>query len=389
MEIVLISPVSPFDPSNGHRIAVLSDVHALLDNGADLGVIAFTYDGEVDSIPDLCPTVRVAAGSGGFASRFLRGVFKGLPPSAERLYGRAAREAVCGAIRKWRPNVVIIDDTSVAGYIPDIRSIVPNATVVLRTHNVMHDIRTEQLSRAKGPSRPAIAFDCARYVEFERNAVLSSDCHWAITNADAQRIHKLYGRTGQCLTVSVPFDRYFALRSDQGERNGFVHVGSLDFRRRTDLCHFLDERWPRVLTVDESAVLTLAGELKGKPVHARNVNYAGRVENDAEMYRHSRFALNFQSSPGGVKIKTLTSLAAGRTLLSTREGVEGIAIKSGREFFDIDQFLERDDLGELLSDVRSTQSIADAGRHYVSVHHSRSVVAGQILNLLDRVPACL
>jgi hypothetical protein len=133
----------------------------------------------------------------------------------------------------------------------------------------------------------------------------------------------------------------------------------------------------------------LAGELKGKPFRARNVNYAGRVESDAEMYRGARFALNFQSSPGGVKIKTITSLAAGRTLLSTREGVEGIGIESGREFFDIDGFLERDDLRGLLNDVHSTRSVAEAGRHYVSVHHSRSVVAGQILNLLDRVPVCL
>jgi hypothetical protein len=389
MEIVLISPVSPFDPSNGHKIAVLSDVHALLDNGADLGVIAFTYEGEADSIPDLCPTVRVAAGSGGFASRFFRGLFKGLPPSAERLYSSEAREAVCGSIRKWSPRIVIIDDTSVSGYIPDIRAIVPNATIVLRTHNVMHDIRMEQLSRAKGPSRPAIAYDCARYVEFERTAVLSSDRHWAITEADSKRIEELYQRPGQCLTVSVPFDRYHALHSDQGQRNGFVHVGSLDFRRRTDLCQFLDSSWPRIIAADPSAVLTLAGELKGKPIRAQNVNYAGRVESDVEVYGRARFALNFQSSPGGVKIKTLTSLAAGRTLLSTREGVEGIAIKSGREFFDIDHFLGRDDLRWLLSDVRSTQSVAEAGRHYVGVHHSRSVVAGQILNLMDRVSVCL
>jgi hypothetical protein len=96
--------------------------------------------------------------------------------------------------------------------------------------------------------------------------------------------------------------------------------------------------------------------------------------------------LNFQSSPGGVKIKTLTSLAAGRTLLSTREGVEGIGIKTGREFFDIDYFLGRADLSWLLSDPRSTQAVADAGRHYVSVHHSRSTVAGQLQNLLDGVP---
>jgi|GEM_PF-3675519 len=385
MQIVLISPVSPFDPRNGHRLAVLSDIHALLDNKFDIGLIAFTYEDEEDSIPDLCPTVRIPAGTGGFVSRFARGLFKRLPPSAERLYSKAAREAICQALRKWCPEIVIIDDASVAGYIPDIRSIVPNAKIVLRSHNVMHDVRMEQLSRAKGATRPAIAFDSHRYVDMERAAVLSSDHHWAITDADAVRMEKLYNRAGHCLTVSVPLERYQSVHADHGQRNGFVHVGSLDYRRRVDLSNFLDNCWPLILNADQAASLTLAGELKGDPIRRQNVTYAGRVASDALIYSRSRFAVNFQSSPGGVKLKTLTSLAAGRTLLSTKEGVEGIGIKSGQEFLDIDHFLGRDDLHSVMNDSNGTTSIAEAGRRYVSKHHSRPAVAKQILNLIEQV----
>lgn len=385
MEIVLISPVSPFDPRDGHRLAVLSDVHALIDNKMDLGIIAFTYQGECDSIPDLCPTVRVAAGSGGFASRFVRGLFKGLPPSAERLYNSAARETICRTLRKWCPSLVIIDDASVAGYIPDVRAIVPNAKIVLRSHNVMHDVRMEQLNRAKGACRPAIAFDSRRYLELERAALLSSDDHWAITDADAKRMTELYSRPGRCLTVSIPFERYQSMLSQQGQTNGFVHVGSLDFRRRADLSNFLHMSWPRILKADRAASLTLAGALTGDPIPGQNVTYAGRVASDADMYSRSRFALNFQSSPGGVKLKTLTSMAAGRTLLSTKEGVAGINIDSGREFLDIDHFLGRDDLPSILNDFQATRSIADAGRQYVGKHHSRPAVAKRILNLIEAV----
>ena len=385
MEVVLISPVSPFDPRDGHRLAVLSDVHALLDNGIDLGVVAFTYEGESDTMPNLCPTVKIAARKGGFASRFCRGLLKSLPPSAERLYSGHSNTTLCAALREWSPRIVVIDDTSVAGYISDIRRLLPHAKVVLRSHNVMHDVRSEQLKRAKGLTRAAIAFDCNKYIELEKEAVLSSDHHWAITAADAERVNELYGRQGKCLTVSIPFERYESLPSDQGQSNGFAHVGSLDFRRRDDLSHFLDRSWPRILEADQGASLTLAGEMKGDPIPARNVNYAGRVASDADVYSRSRFALNFQSSPGGVKLKTLTSLAAGRTLLSTREGVQGIDIKSGTEFFDIDRFLERTDLQSVLSDVRATQSVADAGRQYVNTRHSRQAVARQVLNLIEGV----
>ncbi len=385
MEIALISPVCPFEPRDGHRLAVLSDVRALLDNKIDVGVIAFTYSGESDSIEPLCPTLKIEAKAGGFVSRYCRSLFKGLPPTAERLYSKDATEAICKALKQWSPRIVIIDDASVSAYIPQIRALLPGAKIVLRSHNVMHDIRTEQVRQAHGANRKAIAFDCHRYVELEKAAVLSSDRHWAITPADAKRMCELYGRQGDCLTVSVPLERYEGLQSGEGKNNGFVHVGSLDFRRRNDLNAFLDRSWPRILAADQSASLTLAGDLKGEPIPATNVQYAGRVKSDADLYRQSRFALNFQSSPGGVKLKTLTSMAAGRTLLSTREGVEGVDIRSGVQFFDIDQFLDRSDLQSLLNDLGATQPVADAGRQYVTQRHSRKAVADQVLKLIEGV----
>jgi hypothetical protein len=182
-------------------------------------------------------------------------------------------------------------------------------------------------------------------------------------------------------------DRYQALRLDEGQKNGFVHVGTMDFRRRSDLCAFLTQDWPRVLGADEGAALTLAGELKGQNIPARNVTYTGRVKNDTDVYSRGRFSLNFQSSPGGVKLKSLTSLAAGRTLVSTREGVEGIDITSGRQYLELEGFLSNPHLSELLQDMRATQPIADAGRQYVSERHSRGFIAKRFLSLLEGIPA--
>lgn len=364
---------------------MLSDVHAILDNGLRLGVIAFAYDDESRTTEAACPTKMIRARAGGFLSRFVRGMFKGVPPSAERLYADWAYREVRSALLAWTPRVVVVDDASVAGYIPLIRDILPRATVVLRSHNVMQDVRLVQLERSKGPTRPAIRFDCEKYIEFERKAVEACDDHWAITAADAARMTELYRRPAACLTVSVPLERYELLRTDQGRSNGFVHVGTLDFRRRSDLSSFLNVRWPRVLHADPGATLTLAGTLRGSAIRARNVTYSGRVASDADIYRLGRFAFNFQSSTGGVKLKTLTSLAAGRTLVSTAEGVEGLPLESMRHFWDIDTFLSSQRLKEMLEDIRATQPIADAGRQYVMANHSRASLARQCSKLLEAI----
>src|SRR6185312_4341684 len=150
MDIVLISPVSPFAAPDGHRLAVLSDLSAILDNGLRAGMISFTYDGEENVTPPLCANRTIPALNGGFAHRFIRGLFKGQPPSAERLYSSSASRLVRSALSEWKPPVVIIDDASVSGYVPLIREVLPDAKVILRSHNVMHDVRMEQLQRTAG-----------------------------------------------------------------------------------------------------------------------------------------------------------------------------------------------------------------------------------------------
>lgn len=385
MDIALISPVLPFNPLDGHRLAVHSDVRAILDNRLELGVVAFSYEDEVNTVSPLCPNKTIRARAGGFFSRFVRGFRKGLPPSCERLYDTEAQRQVREALLAWMPGVVIIDDASVAGYIPLIRDILPRAKVVLRSHNVMHDVRLEQLRRTTGPTRLAVRFDCQQYLAFERKAVDMCDAHWAISTSDAGRMTELYGGFTGCLTVSVPLERYELLRTDQGRGNGFVHVGTLDFRRRSDLSSFLQQSWPRVLQADPEATLILAGALRGTSIPARNVTYSGSVPSDAMVYGQGRFALNFQSSTGGVKLKTLTSLAAGRALVSTAQGVEGLSLEPSRHYWDIEAFLASPQLKQILEDVRATQPIADAGRQYVSMNHSRAAVARQLASLLESI----
>lgn len=381
VDAVLLSAVPPVQPKDGHAIAAVSDVNAVRDAGLRLGLIAFAHDKGPAPAASPYPVRLIPVRPGGPPLRFLRGLLTGAVPSIERFYARSACEEIRRMLKAWSPTYVIIADVALAGYLQTIREVVPNARVILRTMNVMRDIRADQFNRATGLNRFAARVECERYSRFERHAVAAADDVWAITLADADRIGELFGRPCGLLSVSLELDAYSALKTTAGKRSTFVHVGSIDFRRKVHLRPFLNDYWSHVHGIDPSAKLVLAGKLYGDEVRGPNVEYRGPVENDVEIYAEGRFALNFQQSPGGVQVKTLTAMAAGRTLVSTREGVEGLPLQRGVHYLNID-VMARPEIKELLSDDSLGRRIAEAGRGYVMAAHSRPTIAAQLRGLL-------
>ena len=278
LDVALLSPVNPFEPLDGHRLAVASDVHAILDNGLNLGVLTFLYGSQQPTAVSQSQVRYFSVGRGSFPIRFLRGLVGRVPPSSERLYTRQSIAGVRKALQEWKPKYAIIDDVSMAAYIPHVRDVVPNTKIVLRTHNVMCDVRGEQLGRTTGPLRFAVKLDSDRYRRFEREALAGADSHWAITQTDADRIQEIYGKPSGYLSVSIPIERYAAIDVTEGRNNHFVHVGTLDFRRRADLESFLQRSWPQVRAIDPQAAITFAGSLHGRASRSsgRDLFRAGR-----------------------------------------------------------------------------------------------------------------
>jgi hypothetical protein len=387
MDVLLLAPVNPFEIRDGHTMAVASDMRAVLDNGLAVGVISFLYDNQQRPAHTedhrRCEARFFQARPGSFPLRFMRGLFAPVPPSSERLYSAESLAGVRTALKAWRPGYVIVDDVSMAGYIPLVREIAPNARVILRTHNVMQDVRWEHFAQTKGPLKLAVGLDSSRYGAFEAQAVGSSDAHWAISPTDAVRMTKLYGHPSASLSVSVAHERYAPVGIDEGTQHFFVHIGSLDFRRRNDLALFLRDSWPKIRAAVPQAAADFAGLLVGRKIDAPGVTYSGPIKDDVAAYRKGRFALNFQNTTGGIKLKTLTSLAAGRTLVSTSRGVEGLPLVAGEHYRDMGSFLSSNRLADLIDDLESNRRIGHAGREWVIQNHSRAAIAAQFGRLLE------
>jgi hypothetical protein len=140
--------------------------------------------------------------------------------------------------------------------------------------------------------------------------------------------------------------------------------------------------WPKIRAAAPQAAVNFVGELFGRQIEAPGAIYSGPVKDDVEAYRRGRFALNFQNTTGGIKLKTLTSLAAGRTLVSTSLGVEGLRLTAGEHYWDMTSFLSEERLADVIENAESTERMGEAGREWVLKHHSRRAIATQFNRLL-------
>lgn len=385
MDVLLLAAVNPFDARDGHRMAAASDLFAILDNHLTVGVVGFLYNDQQPPTrmedPKRCDAKFFRVRNGSFPLRFVRGLFADVPPSSERLYSRESIAGVRDALKSWKPKFVIVNDVSMSGYIPLVRELAPDAKVILRTMNVMQDVRREHLDRTKGLLQLPVRYDYRSYIKFEATAMESCDAHWAISEEDAARMTLLYGCPSGCLSVSIPQERYRGIDIGEGDNHCFVHVGTLDFRRRTDLDLFLKVSWPKIRAVSPQAAVNFVGQLTGRAIDAPGAVYTGPVADDADAYRKGRFALNFQNTTGGIKLKTLTSLAAGRTLVSTRRGVEGLRLIEGEHYWDMTSFVSANHLAQVIEDAERSRRMGQAGREWVVANHSRAAIASQFRGL--------
>ena len=383
MDALIVSPVLPTGRVFGQSIATRSDVQAFRDIGMSVGVFAYTHNNAERVSQDDCPTVATIVKSGGFGARFVRGLKSPWPPSIERFYHVEAEASLRRCLVDWNPTIVVIDDISVGGWIDLIREVRPQAKVVVRSMNVMADVRQAHLNRLNFVTKFAVRLELARYIEFERGCLAACDAHWAITAEDGMRMTELYGVPSEHLPVALPLAAYTTLPLAAGGDDVFVHIGSIDYRRMQDFRDFMAKTWDEICRINTNAKLLLAGEMQSQYIPTSpNVEVLGIVKDDVAVYRKGRYSVNFQTSTGGLKIKSLTSLAAGRILLSTTMGVEGMPVEHGVHFLNIQTLLATGTMADAIADSDSLRMIAQAGRDWVCSNHSGPAVARQLAKLI-------
>jgi glycosyltransferase involved in cell wall biosynthesis len=293
------------------------------------------------------------------------------------------RALVESRLRGGGYDVVYLGNIGMTAYLPDVRRVAPQASVVLEEHNVEWTIFDRLAKSLRPPKRQAARLEARALRRFERQVLCDVDAVIAISAADAAGLRELADVQA---VVVPPFVEPGAPRVESTDAPALGYIGHLGWQPNAyGLDWFCGEVWPKVRQRIPLATLTIAGpglrkgpdgSLLVPPKWSQpGITTVGFVDDLEEVYRATLGLVAPVLGGSGVRMKLLEAMKAGMPTVTTTDGAAGLEVTDGGEMLVADDPTGfADDVARVLSDGRLRERLRLGGYAFLASHHSETVV---------------
>lgn len=227
-------------------------------------------------------------------------------------------------------DVVQLESLYLAPYIPVIREAAPDTQVVLRAHNVEHEI-WERVAENSNPFKKWYLNQITpRLKDYEATRLNDCDLVVGISERDVEAFKKM-GLTRPSTVAPIGIDTrdYHPDEASFRRPLSLSFIGSLDWMPNQEgLKWFLDEVWTPLLAPNfPELTFHIGGRTAPRWLRTLNMErvvFHGEVPSAPDfLNQHSVMVVPLLSG-GGMRAKILEGMAVGKVVLSTRLGIEGI-----------------------------------------------------------------
>lgn len=345
VNILILANKFIFPAKDGYAVAVFNMVRGLSAAGHSVVVLCMNtsrHYGDLNSLPDevraLADWYAVDIDTEIRPLPLLRNwFFTDIPYHVERFSAPEFSAQLRLLLEKHTFDVVQLEGLYFSSYIPVIRQYATSARVVMRAHNLEHEIWARMAASEEQPLKKIyFTMTASRIQDYELAQFKAGvyDGVVAITDRDAGKIKKIGGPAPIWVTP-VGFDlNFFVPANVEPEFPSVFYIGALDWMpNQQGMRWFLKFVWPRLHSHYPDVPLYLAGrnmpdEFKGLD-GANGIRVLGEVE-DAYTYMlgKSIMVVPLQSG-GGMRVKLIEGMALGKMIVATQVAAEGIPVKHG------------------------------------------------------------
>lgn len=234
-------------------------------------------------------------------------------------------------------------------------------------------------------------YDGWRFRRWERRVMRAATRVIAVTATDAQRMQAISGRAVDVVANGADVDGFASVTPAAASRR-IMFIGNYGYPPNAEaLSWAIHDIMPRIWQALPDARFVICGSgIRSEWPRQWNdarLEWLGYVENLASVQRSCAVFLAPLQSGGGSKLKVLEAMAAGLAVVSTSEGISGLAVQPGREFLlgtDAASLAARSI--ELLQQPQRVRAIGEAGRQYVQLQHAWPQLALQVESIYATLP---
>ena len=214
---------------------------------------------------------------------------------------------------------------------------------VLFQHNVEAEIwRRHAATESNSLKRRMYAIEAKKMLRYERQAVRKFHRVIAVSEHDRSLMEAwVEGARITVVPTGVDLQQYRPDFSYKPQSPLVMFVGAMDWEPNVDAMeYFCADIWPAVLEHIPGAKLRIVGRNPGERVcklASESIEITGRVPSVAEHLREASVVIVPLRIGGGTRLKIYEAMAAGKAVVSTSVGAEGLDVQHGRDIVLADQ----------------------------------------------------
>lgn len=390
MKVAFVTPYLPYPLDAGGKIRSFHLLQGLA-RGHDVDLYTVHY-GTTPDIPDpiraQCGSVTSASLSS--ANGKWRRAWRSLRPFSQAIdhfQTASALREVRSRLAEGGYDLLVADELCMTPYVVGL-----GARKLAGRQKIEHRHHAALLARiAPSPRKLVGAVDLARLRRFERKAMAAVDAAVCCSDEDAIRLRRLNPGTAVAVVANGVDPGCFRLQPESDGPPTLVYVGTMDYPPNVDaLEYFFRSIHPRLVRVVPDVRTRIVGRSPTPEVLAwgatPGVMVTGSVPDIRPHLAEATVVIVPLRVGGGTRIKILECLAAGRAVVSTSIGAEGLGLRHGEELMladDPESFAQH--AAALLQDRALRQRLAEAGRAHVLARYSWSELGRRFAEICGRV----
>jgi glycosyltransferase involved in cell wall biosynthesis len=232
------------------------------------------------------------------------------------------------------------------------------------------------------------AAEFRKMLRYESSAVKRFDHVIAVSEHDRGLMERwVRGARITVVPTGVDLEQYQPDFSRKPSGPVVAFIGAMDWEPNLDAMeYFCREIWPAVVAQSPGATLRIVGRNPGERVLklvSDSVQVTGRVPSVADHLREAAVVVVPLRIGGGTRLKIYEAMAAGKAVVSTSIGAEGLDVHHGKDIILADQPKAFGDAVIMLLRDEGLRRKYELAAAELAAKYDWSVVAGKFLRALE------